>query len=502
MYQELMLGYLQDAKTRGFGSVYIWACPPPPRAGDSYILSVHPKWQRTPNTERLVKWYKTIEELGEKEGVIVSSEDLLQSHFFGHQQSRATRHASSRNGVLTKDGKNSSQKYSSQKKKRAKKPDGTKKSQKRRNSSASTSSSSSTSSLSLSSSSSSSLTSRPTQKKRRGRPPLIRPQQEDDGKADIVVMNEKEREFPLIHQSVYDLPYFQGDFWISEVEKILFELDGYGMPGDTDAAMRYWWKEQSQNLKKKIKNETSSSASSSSSSSFSTSLSSFSSSSSSSSSTSDPRSVKEDATIYPPDGLTDPTRKKLWRKLQRVYKPTLAAVLPEGSTSSLKQFERKGTPQSHGVGVGIWKVSDPSTIKVEAPNDDVSTTNNITRYNCIRFRMMNDNVSNILGRRQQDFKYKVELEEKLAQQKAEAERLALIPKHIPTFEEREAWLMSNLKTRVSPMADQFLIWHLNPTCHACGDVLMGGTGGGKCWLFQAATTSAGKKKQTNGIIIP
>ena len=110
MYQELMLGYLQDAKSRGFGSVYIWACPPPPRAGDSYILSVHPKWQRTPNTERLVKWYKTIEDMGEKEGVIVSSEEMITAHWFGHQQSRATRHSSSRNGVVLTSSKKKSTK--------------------------------------------------------------------------------------------------------------------------------------------------------------------------------------------------------------------------------------------------------------------------------------------------------------------------------------------------------------------------------------------------------
>ena len=108
--------------------------------------------------------------------------------------------------------------------------------------------------------------------------------------------------------------------------------------------------------------------------------------------------------------------------------------------------------------------------------------------------MMNDDVSSILTRRQQDRQYKILTEEKLAQQREEEERLALIPEHVPTFEEREAWLMSNLKTRVSPMADQFLIWHLNPTCYSCGDVLTGGAGGGKCWMYEATTANAGKKK--------
>ena len=62
-------------------------------------------------------------------------------------------------------------------------------------------------------------------------------------------------EHPLLYQSVYDLPYFQGDFWISEVEKILYELDGYGLPGDTNAAMRYWWKEEKKKKRLQPKNK-------------------------------------------------------------------------------------------------------------------------------------------------------------------------------------------------------------------------------------------------------
>ena len=90
-YHEIMLGYVEDAKVRGFDSIYIWACPPPPRAGDSYILNCHPKWQRTPNTERLIKWYKTIENRAKEEGLVVETTDFLASHFFGHRAYRQTR---------------------------------------------------------------------------------------------------------------------------------------------------------------------------------------------------------------------------------------------------------------------------------------------------------------------------------------------------------------------------------------------------------------------------
>ena len=65
--------------------------PTPPRAGDSYILNCHPKWQRTPNTERLIKWYKTIENRAKEEGLVVETTDFLASHFFGHRAYRQTR---------------------------------------------------------------------------------------------------------------------------------------------------------------------------------------------------------------------------------------------------------------------------------------------------------------------------------------------------------------------------------------------------------------------------
>ena len=51
--------------------------------------------------------------------------------------------------------------------------------------------------------------------------------------------------------------------------------------------------------------------------------------------------------------------------------------------------------------------------------------------------------------------------------------------------------MSHLKTRISPMADQFLVWHLNPECHYCSEVISRGN----CWLYEAAIAStAGKPK--------
>ena len=173
-YHEIMLGYLEDAKQRGYESVYIWACPPPPRAGDSYILNCHPKWQRTPNTERLVKWYKTIEEKAMEEGLVVQSEDMLASHFFGHRSFRQTR------GSIT--------------------------SSRRRT----------------------------------------------NGKATSADMGGDSGHVPNIAawgkggraSTVEEVPYFSGDFWNSEVETILGELEGFSeLEDDPDEGMRVWWQE-------------------------------------------------------------------------------------------------------------------------------------------------------------------------------------------------------------------------------------------------------------------
>jgi hypothetical protein len=172
-YHEIMLGYLEDAKQRGYESVYIWACPPPPRAGDSYILNCHPKYQRTPNTERLVKWYKTIEAKAIEEGLVVHSEDITAAHFYGHRAFRQTR--GSAHSSRRKTGGNSKASAADK---------------------------------------SNTVQSAP-----------------EWGKAGCP-------------SNLADLPYFTGDFWLSEAESILRELEGFSeMVDDPDEGMRLWWQE-------------------------------------------------------------------------------------------------------------------------------------------------------------------------------------------------------------------------------------------------------------------
>ena len=94
VYHQLMLGYLENARDRGLNTAYIWACPPTPRTGDSYVLNVHPKWQHT-QAQRLVRWYadRTFCSGGKH---IVPSDTLLEAHLrpqasHWHRRSQSSR---------------------------------------------------------------------------------------------------------------------------------------------------------------------------------------------------------------------------------------------------------------------------------------------------------------------------------------------------------------------------------------------------------------------------
>ena len=82
VYHEVIVAYMEHAKTRGFMAGFIWACPP--LKGDDYILYCHPDEQKTPKADRLRAWYHTMLDRSKVLGVVHSTTTLW-SDFFGER---------------------------------------------------------------------------------------------------------------------------------------------------------------------------------------------------------------------------------------------------------------------------------------------------------------------------------------------------------------------------------------------------------------------------------
>lgn len=79
MYCEVLISYFSFARERGFAYGFIWACPP--EKGDDYILHCKPEAQKTPNKQKLQKWYQDLLDSAERRGLVYSTDSLWDTYF-------------------------------------------------------------------------------------------------------------------------------------------------------------------------------------------------------------------------------------------------------------------------------------------------------------------------------------------------------------------------------------------------------------------------------------
>ncbi|ERM95140.1 hypothetical protein AMTR_s00009p00260910 [Amborella trichopoda] len=79
VYHEILVGYLEYCKKRGFVSFYIWVCPP--LKGDDYIFYCHPNSQKSPKLGMLRQWYLKMIEKAKNEDIVVEQMDMYEQLF-------------------------------------------------------------------------------------------------------------------------------------------------------------------------------------------------------------------------------------------------------------------------------------------------------------------------------------------------------------------------------------------------------------------------------------